>query len=39
KFTRRFRRLEERVAAEGQELSSLTLEEMDAIWEEEKKRL
>lgn len=39
KFTRRFRRLEERVALEGQELSSLTLEEMDAIWEEEKKRL
>jgi tetrapyrrole methylase family protein/MazG family protein len=36
KFVRRFRYLEERVAAEGRELASLTLEEMDAIWEEEK---
>jgi tetrapyrrole methylase family protein/MazG family protein len=36
KFIRRFRRLEERVRAEGRELVDLTLAEMDAIWEEEK---
>lgn len=37
KFVRRFRRLEERVTEQGRTLSALTLEEMDAIWEEEKK--
>ena len=38
KFVRRFRCLEERAAAQGQELSALTLEEMDQLWEEEKKQ-
>ena len=38
KFVRRFRYIEERAAAQGQELSTLTLEEMDQLWEEEKKR-
>lgn len=37
KFVRRFQRLEERAIAQGQELSAMTLEEMDALWEEEKK--
>ena len=39
KFVRRFHCLEERAAAQGQELSALTLEEMDRLWEEEKKQL
>nr|WP_269206201.1 nucleoside triphosphate pyrophosphohydrolase [Capillibacterium thermochitinicola] len=39
KFVRRFRCLEERAAARGQDLSALTLEEMDQLWEEEKKRV
>ena len=36
KFVRRFRRLEEKVAAKGEKLTDLTLAEMDALWEEEK---
>ena len=38
KFVRRFRCLEERAAAQGRDLSALTLEEMDQLWEEEKKQ-
>jgi tetrapyrrole methylase family protein/MazG family protein len=38
KFIRRFQRLEEKVAAQGATLESLTLAEMDAIWEEEKRK-
>jgi len=33
KFERRFRELEEQVAASGKELKELTLEEMDEIWD------
>ena len=39
KFVRRFRCLEERAAARGQDLATMTLEEMDQLWEEEKKRV
>ena len=32
KFIRRFRAMEQSAAAEGRELSALTLEEMTALW-------
>ncbi|NLY91917.1 MAG: nucleoside triphosphate pyrophosphohydrolase [Firmicutes bacterium] len=38
KFIRRFQHLEKRVAAKGEKLTALTLEEMDALWEEEKEK-
>jgi MazG family protein len=38
KFIRRFNYLEEKAAREGRKLSNMTLEEMDKIWEESKKK-
>jgi tetrapyrrole methylase family protein/MazG family protein len=38
KFISRFRRIEMRAAEEGRSLRDMTLEEMDRIWEEAKKR-
>lgn len=38
KFTRRFRYIEEQIKANGQELGQVTLEEMDAYWDEAKSR-
>lgn len=38
KFIRRFNFLEERTLSQGRKLTDLTLEEMDAIWEEAKKQ-
>jgi MazG family protein len=38
KFIRRFNYLEEKAAGEGRKLSNMTLEEMDKIWEESKKK-
>jgi tetrapyrrole methylase family protein/MazG family protein len=37
KFIHRFRQIEMRAAEEGRELSEMTLEEMDALWEDAKK--
>jgi uncharacterized protein YabN with tetrapyrrole methylase and pyrophosphatase domain len=36
KFAARFRVLEEMVAAKGEEMRSLTLAELDAVWERAK---
>ncbi len=36
KFTRRFNYIEDRVRASGQEMSNLSLEELDVIWDEAK---
>ncbi|MFP4521726.1 MAG: nucleoside triphosphate pyrophosphohydrolase [Fibrobacterota bacterium] len=38
KFERRFRKLEEICAAEGRDMKSMSLEEMDLIWDEVKKK-
>jgi MazG family protein len=38
KFRRRFRHVEERLAAEGREVAGSTLEEMDRLWDEAKGR-
>ncbi len=38
KFAARFRKLEEVVAAQGQNLSAMTLAEMDAVWEQVKRQ-
>ena len=38
KFSRRFRAVEKAIRASGKEMSDCTLEEMDAIWDEVKKR-
>jgi len=38
KFSRRFQRLEQEFARRGKRLEDCTLEEMDAVWEENKKR-
>ncbi len=37
KFARRFRSVEERARAEGRRLEDMTIEELDALWEEAKK--
>jgi uncharacterized protein YabN with tetrapyrrole methylase and pyrophosphatase domain len=36
KFSKRFRAVESRVKAAGKEMKALTLEELDAIWDEVK---
>ena len=38
KFIRRFKHVEEGIKAQGKELDEATLEEMDAIWNEAKKK-
>jgi tetrapyrrole methylase family protein/MazG family protein len=38
KFIRRFEYIEEKAKASGQDIQNLTLEEMDQIWEEAKKK-
>lgn len=38
KFTRRFNYVEQQTAAQGKNLNDMTLEEMDALWNEAKKR-
>mgnify|MGYP003977863809 FL=1 len=38
KFIRRFKNVEEGIKAQGKELDEATLEEMDAIWNEAKKK-
>lgn len=38
KFIRRFRHIETRAAEQGRQLSEMTLEEMDTLWDESKKR-
>ena len=38
KFARRFRAVEEAVAAQGKALSSMTLAEMDALWDQVKEQ-
>ncbi len=39
KFSDRFRRMEERILAEGKDLKEMSLEEMDAVWEQVKKQV
>ena len=38
KFVRRFADMEQQAKAQGKQLSELTLEEMDALWDEAKKK-
>ena len=38
KFVRRFADMEQQAKAQGRQLSELTLEEMDALWDEAKKK-
>ena len=37
-FVRRFADMEQQAKAQGKQLSELTLEEMDALWDEAKKK-
>jgi uncharacterized protein YabN with tetrapyrrole methylase and pyrophosphatase domain len=37
KFERRFRHVEQRLAAQGRDLAGSTLDEMEALWQEAKK--
>ena len=39
KFTRRFQYIEERVADQGRQMNECHLEELDALWDEAKRRL